>query len=187
MSAWRCRAHQVVDAIRDAPQAGAVHLLSNIALRPFITKIIRACHSALYDEYVPGNTPNKYLTPMKEFVHGESGIEPDPSQFLPQHQLQCKKIKDTKRLSSVDAIAAFNGKFQYMSCWAKSDRKNVYFVIFAISLYNWSSLSSDDPRMAQGCIGSYQSPSNAVPPGASRAIEMIEYPYSYLRPLDPFE
>jgi hypothetical protein len=149
-----------------------------------ISKVLRACHAALYNNFLPEETPNRILTPLPEFDPQTGNIA--DSTFLPQHKILCKVLKDNHRIGNVDRIHTYNGKFRFEVVWATSDDSRVNFAAFGIDIYNWHQLGDAVLGRPQGCIGTYRIGGDLIPEGASIATK-VELPYRYNEDLNPFE
>jgi hypothetical protein len=159
-------------------------LLRGLKLGIVIAKILKACHAALYGDFLPSETPNKILMPLPEFDLKTHDIV--ESTFLPQHEILSKLLKDNRKLKNVDRIHANNGKFRFEVVWATSDDGRVNFAAFGIDLYSWHKLGGAVLGRPQGCFGTYRIKGDTIPEGAS-IYAKIELPYTYGEPLNPFE
>jgi len=159
-------------------------LLQGLLLGTIISKVLRACHAAHYDDFLPEKTLNRILTPLLEFDPQTGNIA--ESTFLPQHKILCKLLKDNCKIQNVDRIHAYNGKFRFEAVWATADDNRTSFAAFGIDIYNWHQLGDAVLGRPQGCLGTYRIDGDAIPDGASTAKEM-ELPFKYSEPLNPFE
>ncbi|MDI6450791.1 hypothetical protein [Anaerobaca lacustris] len=161
----------------------AAVLLAGLKLRPMITKIFRACHTALYRVFMPLKTKNLILTPLLEL--DPKTRQPIPHTLLPQHQMACKILKDNRRIGNVDRVHANNRRFRFEVVWGTCDDGWRHFAAFAIDIYNWHLLGNRAIGHPQGCIGMHFS-NDPIPPNAS-VVPTIELPFTWSEPLNPFE
>lgn len=159
-------------------------LLRGLALPLIISKVLRACHAALYDDFLPEKTTNMILTPLPEFDPQTGDIA--ESTFLPQHKILCKLLKDNRKIENVDRIHSYNGKFRFESVWGTADDNCTNFAAFGIDIYNWHQLGDRVLGRPQGCVGTYRINGDLVPDGASTATKM-ELAFKYDEPFNPFE
>lgn len=159
-------------------------LISNLALAPLVSRIVRACHSMLYETFLPIDCSQKFLLPVPEFDIQTHQLHSDMN--LVQHGKFARKLKDTRRMKGVDSLVAYNGRFRFEACWATDDTGKCDFCICGIKIYNWEELGDTVLGRIQGCIGSYRMPSDSSPANASRALAG-ESPFTYSEPLNPFE
>jgi hypothetical protein len=155
-----------------------------LRLGTVVSKVLRACHAALYDDFLPEETPNRILLPLAEFDPQTHNVA--ESVFLPQHEILCKLLKDNRAIDNIDRVRAYNGKFQFDAVWATSDDGRVNFAAFAVDIYHWHQLGDAVLGRAQGCLGTYRIRGDAIPEGASIATQ-VELPYKWKEPLNPFE
>lgn len=168
---------------RDGQLTGV--LLEGLRLRSIVAKILRACHAALYGEFLKEEDTSKaILLPLPAF-DPETGNAHE-YEFLSQHEVFCKMLKDNRRVGNVDTIEAFNGKFRFQVVWAVSDDGHYHFGVFAIDLYEWHNLASHVLGQPQGCCGVYRLGRSPAPGNASVATS-IELPFKYNEPRNPFE
>ena len=160
-------------------------LLAGLSLGTIVSKILRACHAALYREYLPVQTKNMILFPLPVF-NPETGKVAEET-HLPQHRIFCKLLKDNRRLSNIDRIQAYNGKFRFEAVWSRADDNATNFAAFGVDIYDWHRLADKVLGRPQGCIGFYRMGKDAVPGNASVASKSIELPFTYSEPLNPFE
>lgn len=155
------------------------------SLVPTVFKILRACHAALYRKYLPDQTKHMVLLPLPLFdpETGHVGTETR----LPQHEMLCNILKDNRRLSRIDRIHAYNGKFRFETVWTTSDDGVTNFAVFAIDIYCWHLLAANVLGCPQGCFGFYNINTQPFPQHASLAVRTIELPFHYSEPLNPFE
>ena len=159
-------------------------LLQGLFLGTIISKILRACHAALYDDYLPETTKNMILTPLPEFDPKTGDIQKNT--FLPQHEILCNLLKDNRKIENIDRIHANNGKFRFEVLWDTFDNNRGNFAAFGIDIYNWHRLGDQVLGRPQGCVGTYRIKGNKIPDGASIG-KNIEFPAKYKEPLNPFE
>lgn len=159
-------------------------LLDGFPLHRMVHRIMKGCHTALYGELLPRETPNMVLTPLPSFDR-ESG-EAHRHNFLQQHSRFCRMLKTQRRIGRLDRIHAYHGKFKFESAWTISDDGKTRFVIACIDIYGWHTLGDQVLGRPQGCIVSYHPPSNAIPKDAS-VVTSLEMPYVYIEPLNPWE
>lgn len=160
-------------------------LLEGLSLGTIVSKILRACHAALYREHLPVKTNNMILLPLPIF-DPETGEVAEETR-LPQHQSLCKLLKDNRRLSNIDRVRAYNGKFRFEAVWSRADDNVTNFAAFGIDIYDWHRLANEVLEQPQGCIGTYHIGKGAIPSNASVASKTIELPFTYSEPLNPFE
>ena len=160
-------------------------LLEGLSLGTIVSKILRACHVALYREYLPVKTNNKILLPLPIFDRETGQVAKET--LLPQHKMFCKIFKDNRRIDNVDRIHAYNGKFRFEAVWSTADDDVTNFGVFGIDIYGWHKLANEVFGRPQGCIGFYHISKDASPKGASIAARSIEFPFTYYEPLNPFE
>lgn len=175
---------KLVGAVRRGDKPVGV-LLKGLALGSIVSKMLRACHTALYGEYLPAETRNKILLPLPEFDANSGQVAKDT--HLPQHKMFCKLLKDNRKLSRTDRIEAYNGKFRFEVVWSTADDDVTIFAVFGIDVYAWHQLAQDVLGRSQGCIGVYQIGRKGFPKDASVAVKTIELPFTYFEPLNPFE
>lgn len=168
---------------RDGKPTGV--LLEGLSLGTIVHKILRACHAALYREYLPAQTNNMILLPLPIF-DTETGQVAKES-LLPQHRVLCKLLKDNRRISNIDRIQAYNGKFRFEAVWHTADDNVTNFAVFGIDIYDWHQLANQVLGRPQGCVGFYRISKDAFPGNASVASKSIELPFTYSEPLNPFE
>ena len=149
-----------------------------------ISRVLRGCHAALYDDFLPEKTPNLILMPLPEFDPQAGDIS--QSTFFPQHEMLCKLLKDNRKIENVDRIHVYNGKFRFEVVWATTDDGCTNFAAFGIDIYNWHQLGDRVLGRPQGCVGTYRIDGNAIPDGAS-IVTRMELPFHYGEPLNPFE
>ena len=104
-----------------------------------------------------------------------------------QRKMLCKLLKDNRRLSNIDRIRAYNGKFRFEVVWRKADDDVTKFAAFGIDIYDWHHLAEEFLGYPQGCVGIYHISKNDVPDNASVASKSIQLPFKYSEPLNPFE
>jgi hypothetical protein len=167
---------------RDGEPSGV--LLRGLKLKPMITKVLRACHAALYGAFLPEQTPNMILPPLAEFDPETHDVA--RSTLLPQHQIFCKMLKDNRRIGNVDRLHAYNGKFRFEVVWGAFDDHRGHFAAFAVDIYAWHRLGGNVLGRPQGCIGMYRTHDDIIPEGASVAPG-IELGFAWKEPLNPFE
>jgi len=158
-------------------------LLEGLKLRPMITKILRACHAALYEEFMPVHTDNLILTPLLELDPHTK--QPIPHTRYPQHPMACKILKDNRRINNVDRIHTNNGAFRFETVWGTCDDGQRHFAAFGIKIYDWHLLANEVLGYPQGCIGMH-SRNGPIPSNAS-VVPMIELGFTWSEPLNPFE
>jgi hypothetical protein len=168
-------------AERDGKPAAV--LLRGLLLRPMITKILRACHTALYHVFLPLKTDNMILTPLLEL--DPKTMQPMKHTILPQHQMACKILKDNRRIKNVDRVHANNCKFRFEVVWGTCDGECRHFAAFGIDIYNWHRLGSQALGHPQGCVGMHFS-NDPIPTNAS-VVPTIELGFTWREPLNPFE
>jgi len=97
-------------------------LLEGLPLPLIVHRILRACHAALYCEYLPTKTRNMIQLPLPIFDPKTGNVAKETR--LPQNRVLCKLLKDNRRLSRVDRIQAYNGKFRFdvAPIWLASPR-----------------------------------------------------------------
>ena len=160
-------------------------LLADLSLCKIVSRILRACHAALYHEFLRDEDTNRViLLPLPIFDPKTGDV--DKNEQLPQHQTFCKLLKDNRSISNIDRIQAYNGKFRFEVVWATTDDNKFHFGVFAINLYDWHNLASQVLGEPQGCCGSYRLDTNPIPENASVATA-IELPLTYSQLLNPFE
>jgi len=169
---------------REGKPAGV--LLKGLSLRRIVAKLLRACHAALYREYLRNEDTNRaVLLPCPIFDPDTGSV--DKNELLPQHEMLCKVIKDNRSISNVDRIQACNGKFRFEVVWGSLDNdKKTHFGIFAVDIYEWHNLANNVLGSPQGCFGMYRLNRSPIPQNACVATS-IELPHRYLEPLNPFE
>lgn len=161
-------------------------LLKGLSLRRIVAKILRACHAALYREFLRNEDTNRAVLLPLPIFDPETG-DVDKNELLPQHEMLCKVIKDNRNISNVDKIQAYNGKFCFEAVWGTLDNDDKsHFGVFAMDIYEWHNLANDVLGRPQGCCGMYRLKKSPIPENACIATS-IELPYSYLEPLNPFE
>ncbi|OHB81757.1 MAG: hypothetical protein A2Z38_09770 [Planctomycetes bacterium RBG_19FT_COMBO_48_8] len=160
-------------------------LLEGLSLGTIVHKILRACHAALYHEFLPVKTNNQILLPLPIFDPKTGQVAQES--HLPQHKVLCKLLKDNRRISNIDRIQAYNGKFRFEAVWSTADDDETNFAVFGIDIYNWHHLANQVLGRPQGCIGFYRINKNAFPDNASVASKSIELPFTYSELLNPFE
>ena len=148
-------------------------------------KILRACHSALYHEYLPARTENMILLPLPIFDPKTGDMAKEA--HLPQHEVFCKLIKDNRKISNVDRIEAYNGKFRFEVVWTTTDDGLTNFAAFGIDIYEWHHLADEVLGRPQGCVGFYKVANNTIPNGAASANRSREFRFEYSEALNPFE
>jgi len=168
---------------RDNKQVGI--LLKGLSLRKIVVKILRACHTALYNEYLTPQTNNMILMPLPIFDPKTGNIAEETHH--PQHEMFCKLLKDNRKISNVDKIQAYNGKFCFEAVWSRTDDNITNFAVFGINIYNWHRLANKVLGHSQGCFGVYGISKSTIPNKASVAHKSIELPFTYCEPLNPFE
>ena len=177
------KTEQVGIVERDGKPTGV--LLKGLSLRRIVAKILRACHAALYQEFLGNEDTNRaILLPLPIFDPDTGNV--DKNELLPQHEMFCKLLKDNRNISNVDKIKAYNGKFCFEVVWGTLDDNETHFGVFAIDIYEWHNLASEVLGRPQGCCGMYRLNRSPIPKNACVATS-IELPYSYLQPLNPFE
>ena len=162
----------------------AAVLLQGLFLKTIITKILRACHAALYQDFLPNKTRNRILTPLPEFDAETRDVA--EYTFLPQHEILCELLKNNRKIENVDRIHAYNGKFRFEAVWGTSDDNSRSFAAFGIDIYDWHQLGSKVLGRPQGCVGTYRIDGDGIPDGASTATR-VELPFKYEQVLNPFE
>jgi hypothetical protein len=178
------RTEQVGIVERDSKPAGV--LIKGLSLRRIVAKVLRACHAALYHEYLRNEDTNRAVLLPLPIFDPETG-DVDKNELLPQHEMLCNVIKDNRSISNVDKIQAYNGKFRYEAVWGSLDNdKETYFGIFAIDICEWHNLANNVLGSPQGCFGMYRLNKSPIPQNACVATS-IELPHRYLEPLNPFE
>jgi hypothetical protein len=160
-------------------------LLEGLLLGTIVSKILRACHAALYRQYLPLQTTNMILLPLPTFDPETGQVAKET--HLPQHKMFCKLLKDNRRIGNVDRIQAYNGKFRFEAVWSTADDDVTNFAVFGIDIYGWHQLAHEVLGRLQGCIGIYHISKDASPKDASVAPRSIEFPFTYSEPLNPFE
>ncbi len=177
------KTEQVGIVKRDGKPTGV--LLKGLSLRRIAAKILRACHAALYHEFLRNEDTNRaVLLPLPIFDPETGNI--DENELLPQHQILCKLLKDNRKISNVDHIQAYNGKFRFEVVWSTADDNESHFGVFAIDIYNWHNLGGKVLGRPQGCFGMYRLNKSPIPKNACVATS-VELPFTYLEPLNPFE
>jgi len=178
------KTEQVGIVERDGKPTGV--LLKGLSLRRIVAKILRACHAALYQEFLRNEDTSRAILLPLPIIDPETG-DVDKMELLPQHEMLCKVIKDNRSISNVDKIQAYNGKFRFESVWGSLDNdKETHFGTFAIDVYEWHNLASNFRGSPQGCFGMYRLNKSPIPGDACVATS-IELPHSYLEPFNPFE
>jgi len=160
-------------------------LLEGLSLRRIVSKILRACHAALYQQFLRNEETNRAILLPLPIVNPKTGSM-DENEQLPQHEMFCKLLKDNRKLSNVDRIQVYNGKFRFEVVWSTADDNESHFGVFAIDIYSWHNLASEVFRRPQGCCGIYRFCKTAIPENASVA-KSVDHPFNYLEPLNPFE
>lgn len=161
-------------------------LLKGLSLRRIVAKVLRACHAALYQEYLRNEDTNRAILLPLPIFNPETG-DVDENESLPQHEMLCKVIKDNRSISNVDKIQSYNGKFRFEAVWGSLDNdQETHFGIFAIDIYEWHNLANNVLGSPQGCCGTYRLNRSPIPQNACVATS-IELPHRYLEPLNPFE
>ncbi len=168
---------------RGGKPAGA--LLEGLSLGLIVSKILRACHAALYREYLPAETNNMILLPLPIFDPETGQVAKETC--LPQHKILCKLLKDNRRINNIDRIQAYNGKFRFETVWTTADDNETNFAVFGIDIYGWHQLANEVLGRTQGCFGFYQINKDPFPNNASVATRSTEFPFNYSEPLNPFE
>jgi len=160
-------------------------LLAGLSLRKFVSKILRACHAALYHEFLRNEDTNRAILLPLPIVNPKTG-DVDKNEQLCQHQMFCKLLKDNRNIPNIDRIQAYNGKFRFEVVWDTMDYNKSHFGVFAIDLYDWHNIASQVLGEPQGCCGIYRLNTNPIPENASVA-KAIESPFTYSQLLNPFE
>ena len=160
-------------------------LLKGLSLRRIVAKILRACHAALYHEFLRNEDTNRaILLPLPIFDPETGNV--DKNEQLPQHQMFCTLLKDNRKISNIDRIQAYNGKFRFEVVWSTTSDNEYHFGVFAIDIYNWHDLADEVLGRPQGCCGTYRLNKTSTPENASVATS-VGLPFTYLELLNPFE
>ena len=167
-----------------APSGEMGVAVNNLAIGPMLTKIIRGCHAILYNNYMSAATGNMVLSPVPTL--DEQTMLPAAENKLIQHEVFCKRLKETRNMATVDRVLGFNGKFEFNCCWARSDNGSHILNIFGMRIYNWERLGDRVMGRPQGCLGFYVAPNGEIPKGASLAYSGDSL-YRYREGLNPFE
>jgi hypothetical protein len=160
-------------------------LLKGLKLRRIVAKILRACHTALYREFLRNEDTNRAILLPLPIFDAETG-NVDKNELLPQHQMFCKLLKDNRKIANVDRIQVYNGKFRFEVVWKTMDDGESHCGVFAIDIYNWHNLASEVLGRPQGCCGMYRLNKSPIPDNACVATS-VELPFNYLELLNPFE
>ena len=148
----------------------------------------RAFHAALYREVLPDNDGTTDGTmfgfdPPFPVGHVDKDGEISVDAIRPHHTYFVKQVKRNRTAGRLDRIVCFNGKCVYECVWDKADGGQP-ICIFALNLYDWSSLANTEDFPKRGCVGTYL-PVKGRPLDATTATS-IAIPISNVEKLDPF-
>jgi hypothetical protein len=160
-------------------------MLQGLSLGTIVSKILRACHAALYREYLPSKINNQILLPLPIFDPKTGQVAKETR--LSQHEMFCKLFKDNRKIDNIDRIHAYNGKFRFEAVWTTADDNETNFAVFGIDICGWHLLANEVLGRPQGCIGIYRISKDSAPINSSIAVKSIEFPFTYSEPLNPFE
>ncbi len=122
-----------------------------------IGRWLRGFHAALYEEFLPYETPSAIHPP---FPHGkltEDGFT--IKDILDQQYLFVEIIKRNRDTRTLDRIVCNNGKLVYECVWVRLEGQ--WACVFGLQIYNWMNLADTHfPR--RGCVGAYK-PASGLP------------------------
>jgi hypothetical protein len=145
-----------------------------------IVRWMRGFHAALYQEYLPTNTPNAIHLPFPNGSLTEDGFI--IKDILDQQYLFVDVIKKNRIARQLDRIVCNNGRLQYECVWMTTDQGD-WSCVFALQIYDWVQLA-DANFPKRGCVGWYQ-PVCGRPTNGAIASNLV-FPYPNLDRLNAF-
>lgn len=154
--------------------------LRGVPLKQIIWRWVRACHAALYQEFLPDDCGGKIHAPFPKVQPG-AGHRAYACDDNEDRYALTRALRQNRVAGRVDTIDAWNGRFQYICSWMRFD-DGCPFCLFALRLYGWEKLGDPHLPPRRGCLGWYFC---KTPLNASEGTT-IEIPVSSVHPLDPF-
>ncbi len=125
-----------------------------IEFERLIWRWVRAFYTALYREYLPLDTPRHIQPPMTPGRPSRDGLESAP--VLQQQYDYVEIIERNRALGKLDRVVTRAGKCIYECVWVEVEGvPERHACIFALRIYDWSSLGVTDRTGRRGCTGSY--------------------------------
>ncbi len=149
-------------------------------LAEIVWRWVRACHAALYSEWLPSISPGGFLHPWPTAIVERGRLVFDP--VRPDQWEYIHKLRQQVRFAVFDGIWCWNQKFKYCCTWLTFDNGQP-FCVFGVDVYDWVRLSDPRTQPRRGCAGWYTHP---TPPNATRGTS-LELPTLAIPSLDPFE
>ena len=168
---------------QNSHQQVALFFVEGIDLRLVLVRWVRAFHAALYEEYLPNNTPNVFEPPLPRGTKEIGKLTFDKiGRHLP---LFVETIKKNRKAGRIDRIECFNRKCIYECTWETTDDGR-WSCFFALNIYDWKNLGDSLHFPQRGCVGWYMPPTGKPTNATKGVTRLLEIPCDNTEPLDPF-
>lgn len=155
--------------------------IKNLDLLAQIKRWVRAFHTALYREFLPDSTPFAVHPPVPHGKLIENGFTID--KIKEQQNWFVAILKRNRAAHCLDRIVSNNGKLRYECVWSRRNETD-WACVFALNIYDWSSIGDHSFFDRRGCVGYYEPVSGPV--DAATRESLLEFEFANNSPLDPF-
>ena len=132
-------------------EQGIYQGITQFPMRPLAHRIIRCMHALLYGEFLPAGTNLSVHYPIPE-VDTSNGNRPI------MHEMQtyqfANELCTAQRTGTEDRVRAYNGKFQYVCTWHRTDN-GLPICLFAFDIYRMADFAVRIPDYPRAFIGLY--------------------------------
>jgi len=168
---------------KDSEYQGPFFFIEAIDLRLVLVRWVRGFHTALYQEYLPNETPNVFEPPLPRGRKHKAQVAFDE---IGRHfPLFVETIKKNRKVARIDRIECFNSKCIYECTWETTDDGR-WSCFFALNIYDWKNLGDPLHFRQRGCVGWYMPMSGRPRNAAEGVTRLLEIPCANVEPLDPF-
>lgn len=157
-------------------------ILRSSDIKPIVKRWVQGFHAALYKSYLSQTSLKATILPFPEGVDSEEG--PNILELLDMAFSISDTLIRCVRENQFDSIITSNGKMKYICTWSKLPNGD-WVCLYALDLYNWSTLGDIHNTSQRGCVGMYQMEANFIPTDASIYL-VPEDPVDFNITPDPF-
>lgn len=140
---------------RDGEIAG----ISDVALEETVWRWVRACHAALYAEFLPDGAQGRILSPWPAGYVRNDVLQVEPP-GMDMREIAFL-LRANIRAGNVDEIFAFTQKFRFSCTWFQAD-DGTPLCAFGVRVYDWERMTDTSRFPRRGCIGFYTHPKPAL-------------------------